>query len=153
MADGENGLEDGAEIDDRQGVAVVFDDKSEDEDGAGMVNEVRDESSEDEAEDRRIDQVQKKMATAGGAADDRDEEARELPEEEAMIIDSGPRKPRGRKEKAKSFIPAREIDAYWLQRQIGQVYSDAHIQQVKTQEALTYICPGPQRKKAARKSL
>jgi pre-mRNA-splicing helicase BRR2 len=49
MGDGENGVEDGAEIDDRQGVAVVFDDNSEDEDGQEMVNEVRDESSEDEA--------------------------------------------------------------------------------------------------------
>jgi len=62
MGDGDGGAEDGAEIDDRQGVAVVFDDNSEDEDGQEMVNEIRDESSEDEAgEDIRIDLARKKV--------------------------------------------------------------------------------------------
>jgi len=71
MADGEAGAENGAEIDDRQGVAVVFDDNSEDEDGQEMVDEVRDESSEDEndIEDRP---GAEEAATAGGAGEDRD---------------------------------------------------------------------------------
>lgn len=142
MRDGEDGAEDGAEIDDRQGVAVVFDDNSEDEDEAGMVNEVRDESSDDEdGEDRP---GAEEVATAGGAGEDRDEEDQELPEEEAMIIDSAPANGESGKAKDKSFIPAREIDAYWLQRQIGLVYSDAHIQQVKTQQALHTLSGAPE---------
>lgn len=137
MGDGENGAEDGAEIDDRQGVAVVFDDNSEDEDGQQMVNEIRDESSESEDEGDVEDRPgAEETATAGGAALDNDEESHELPEEEAMIIDSGAGETVNHKEKDKSFIPAREIDAYWLQRQIGAIYSDAHTQQVKTQNAL-----------------
>ncbi|KAJ5026530.1 Sec63 Brl domain-containing protein [Bipolaris maydis] len=44
-----------------------------------------------------------------------------------------------RKNGADQLIPAHEIDAYWLQRQIGQIYEDAHIQQEKTQEALKFL--------------
>jgi pre-mRNA-splicing helicase BRR2 len=153
MADGENGAEDGAEIDDRQGVAVVFDDNSEDEDGAGMVDEVRDESSEDEADDIEDRPGAEEVATAGGAAEDRDEEAEGLPEEEAMIIDSAPGGGAGDGDKDKSFISAREIDAYWLQRQIGLIYSDAHIQQVKTQEALHILSGAPEEEGGEEKPL
>jgi pre-mRNA-splicing helicase BRR2 len=143
MADGDNGAEDGAEIDDRQGVAVVFDDNSEDEDGAEMINEVRDESSGDEDEDVEDRPGGEEVATAGGAGEDRDEEAQELPEDETMIIDSIQGSGVAEKSKDKSFIPARDIDAYWLQRHIGVIYSDAHIQQVKTQEALHILSGTP----------
>ncbi|KAH8602881.1 Sec63 Brl domain-containing protein [Bisporella sp. PMI_857] len=136
MADGDNTGEDGAEIDDRQGVAVVFDDNSEDEEGAELVDEIREESSEDEDRDEEDRPGAEEAATAGGAGADRDEESQELIDEEAMIIDSGQGNGTTGKEKDKSFIPARDIDAYWLQRQIGLIYSDAHIQQAKTQEAL-----------------
>ncbi|KAH6709629.1 Sec63 Brl domain-containing protein [Leptodontidium sp. MPI-SDFR-AT-0119] len=154
MGDGDVGAEDSAEIDDRQGVAVVFDDNSEDEDGQEMVNEIRDESSEDEDDADIEDRPgEEEGATAGGAAQDKDEEARELPEEEAIIIDSGAGNDTSSKDKDKSFIPAREIDAYWLQRQIGAIYSDAHIQQVKTQEALTILSGAPDEEGGEEKQL
>ena len=144
MADGENGAEDGAEIDDRQGVAVVFDDNSEDEDSAEMVDEVRDESSEDEVDDSEDRPGAEEVATAGGAAEDRDEESRELLDEEAMILDSAPADSSSSdKDKDKNSIPARDIDAYWLQRQIGTIYSDAHIQSIKTQQALHVLSGTP----------
>ncbi|TVY81829.1 Pre-mRNA-splicing factor brr2 [Lachnellula suecica] len=153
MADGENGAEDGAEIDDRQGVAVVFDDNSEDEDGAEMVNEIRDESSEDEDEVDMEDRPgAEEAATAGGAGEDREEGAQELPEEE-MVLDSGPANGESGKDKEKNFIPAREIDAYWLQRQIGEIYSDAHIQQVKTQQALHTLSGAPEEEGGEEKPL
>jgi pre-mRNA-splicing helicase BRR2 len=134
MDDGDNG-EDGAEIDDRQGVAVVFDDNSEDEEGGQIVNEVRDESDDEEDEGDRPGEEE--VGTAGGAGEDRDEEGEDLVDGEAIILDSGAGSGGGKAEgKDKGFIPAREIDAYWLQRQIGSIYSDAHIQQVKTQQAL-----------------
>lgn len=154
MGDGEGNGEDGAEIDDRQGVAVVFDDNSEDEDGQEMVNEIRDESSEDEDEGDVEDRPgAEEGATAGGAANDGDEDSHELPEEEAMIIDSGAGDRVNPKDKEKSFIPAREIDAYWLQRQIGAIYSDAHTQQVKTQEALTILSGAPEEEGGEEKQL
>jgi pre-mRNA-splicing helicase BRR2 len=152
MGDDDGGAEDGAEIDDRQGVAVVFDDNSEDEDGQEMVDEVRDESSEDEAdvEDRP---GAEEIATAGGAGQDRDEEDQELPEEEALIIDSGPVGGTAGTGKDRSLIPARDIDAYWLQRQIGSIYSDAHIQQLKTQQALHTLSGAPQEEGGEEKPL
>lgn len=145
MGDGENAAEDGAEIDDRQGVAVVFDDNSEDEEDGEMINEVRDESSEDEEDDQEDVPGLEEKASAGGAGEDRDEEALDLVEGEAMIIDSPMDGGSGPKasEKDKYFIAAREIDAYWLQRQIGLIYSDAHIQQVKTKQALHMLSGAP----------
>ncbi|KAI9745256.1 MAG: DEIH-box ATPase [Claussenomyces sp. TS43310] len=134
MGDGIGG-EDGAEIDDRQGVAVVFDEESEDEEGGEMINEVRDESSGDEDEEDRP--ATEEIALAGGAGEDHDVEEEGLMEGEAMILDpatSGKATKLPRKDQ--DFIPARDIDAYWLQRQIGLIYADAHIQQVKTQQAL-----------------
>ncbi|KAH7416947.1 Sec63 Brl domain-containing protein [Cadophora sp. MPI-SDFR-AT-0126] len=154
MGDADAGAEDGAEIDDRQGVAVVFDDNSEDEDGQEMVNEIREESSEDEEDEDIEDRPGvEESATAGGAAQDMDEEPRALPEEEAIILDSGTGSDSGSKDKGKSFIAAREIDAYWLQRQIGAIYSDAHMQQVKTQEALTILSGAPDEEGGEEKQL
>lgn len=139
MEDAENGGEDGAEIDDRQGVAVVFDDNSEDEEDAGLTNEVRDESSdeEDDAEDL---QEGDDAAEAGGAGEDRDLEGIDLADGEDLVIDSAPLvRESGDRAKDVDFIPARDIDAYWLQRQIGAIYTDAHLQQVKTQQALQML--------------
>jgi pre-mRNA-splicing helicase BRR2 len=140
MGDGEDGGEDGAEIDDKQGVAVVFDDSSEDDEAREIVNEVRDEPSEGESDEEDIPEEEK--PTARGAGEDREEEDQDLVEGQAMIIDSSTHRSLGEDlGKENYLIPAREIDAYWLQRQIGQIYSDAHLQQVKTQQAL-YILSG-----------
>ena len=51
-----------------------------------------------------------------------------------MVIEN--KRPRGFKEENDpKFVPAHDIDAYWLQRQIGEIYEDAHIQSEKTKEA------------------
>ena len=137
MGDGEDAGENGAEIDDRQGVAVVFDENSEDDDGGEMINEVREESSDEEADDEQDNPEVEEKAGAGGAGEDRDEEELDLVEGEAIILDSAAESSTAKaSEKDKYFILAREIDAYWLQRQVGLIYSDAHIQQVKTKQAL-----------------
>jgi len=128
------------EIDGRQGVAVNFEN---DEDDEGMVDVVRDESSEDEEED--VDEERPgldEVAEAGEAGEDRDEEGAGLADGEAMIIDSAP--DRGKtKTQEKNHIPARDIDAYWLQRQIGRVYPDAHIQHDKALSALHILSGEP----------
>jgi pre-mRNA-splicing helicase BRR2 len=60
---------DEAELDDRQGVAVVFDEDEEDEDGVGRTYEVRDddESDADEDDDIQDQPGLEEVATAGGA--------------------------------------------------------------------------------------
>ncbi|KAJ2981693.1 hypothetical protein NQ176_g1869 [Zarea fungicola] len=124
MGDGTGG---DAEIDERQGVAVDFDDEDEDE----IVPEVRDESSdsEDEDEDRSEDDTPKPDTEV---KDDGDE----------MILDDGKSSSKP-KPTEKGYIPARDIDAFWLQREIGAFYPDAHEQTDKTKDALCILSGEP----------
>ena len=126
----EGGLEGeaGGELDERQGVAVVFDEEDEDEDRMGT--EVRD-------EDELTDEEEEEKPEGEESGERPDLEGLEG-EAEEMVIDGGA----GRDEKTRErtmIIPAREIDAYWLQRQIGGIYSDAHIQQEKARDALEIL--------------
>ncbi|KAH7137213.1 Sec63 Brl domain-containing protein [Dactylonectria estremocensis] len=130
-ADGED-----AEIDERQGVAVAFDDEDEDE-GDNIVNEVRDESSEDEADE---DEDEEPKADDAAAEDDE------------MVLDSAPAGGK-QKDKQQNAVPARDIDAFWLQRQIGSFYPDAHEQTDKTKEALRIISGEPDEAGGEEKSL
>jgi len=124
--DMEGGLDEaGGELDERQGVAVVFD-EDEDDERMGTVDEIRDEdelSDEDEADEQDRPDIDQPTGE-------------ELGEDDEMVIDGGIDRDDKAKDKAGMDVPVREIDAYWLQRQIGALYSDAHIQQEKTQEAL-----------------
>jgi len=128
------------EIDGRQGVAVNFEN---DDDDDGMLDVVRDESSEDEddeADEERpgLDEA----AEAGEAGEDRDVEEAGLADGEAIVIDSAPGR-RKSKAQEKNYLPARDIDAYWLQRQIGRVYPDAHTQHDKALSALQILSGEP----------
>ena len=138
MQDGEG--DNGAELDERQGVAVVFDEDEEDEDGIARTYEVRDESDSDEEPGDDIEDRPgaEEAATAGGAAA-KDVEDDDL-SDGGMVIDGGLQASDSSKRKGEDItLAAHEIDAYWLQRQIGSVYDDAHIQQTKTQEALQIL--------------
>ena len=138
--DEEDGGEDEAELDEKQGVAVVFDDDEEDEDGGAQTFEIRDEG--DTSSDEESDDVEGKPE--GPAADDdakRDDPIADTGEAEEMIIDgnlNGTSAKRDRKLE-KNLISVRSIDAFWLQRQIGAIYADAHVQQSKTQAALELL--------------
>lgn len=129
----EQGLdgEAGAEIDERQGVAVVFDEEDEDEDRMGTLDEVRDE--DELTEDEEADE-QETLEAAEAHADKED-----LPAAEEMIIDGGITRDEAQRDKAAINVPAREIDAYWLQRQVGSFYTDAHIQHEKARDALQIL--------------
>ncbi|KAK7545695.1 RNA helicase BRR2, DEAD-box superfamily [Phyllosticta paracitricarpa] len=125
----------GAELDDRQGVAVVFDEE-EDEEDAGQTFEVRDEndtSDEDDGEFADRHGAEEAVAAGGGIVPE-EEEAKI--DEDGMVIDGAAE---GGDDKEIKPIPAYEIDAYWLQRQIGHIYEDAHIQQEKSQKALQLL--------------
>lgn len=145
------GAEDEGEIDDRQGVAVAFED--EDEDADGIVHEVREESS-DEEEDEEDRPDLEEQATAGGAGEDREEEEAGLADGDAMIIDSAPPDSKTQKAtKETNYIPAFQIDAFWLQRQIGRLYPDAHVQHDKTIQALHILSGEPDEEGGDEKSL
>ena len=142
--DGEDNAaaEGGAELDERQGVAVVFDESDEDEEAAGRTFEVRDEdepSSDEEVDDIKGQPGDQDEAMSGVLAEEGSAQAGAGDEE--MIIDDiqdGVGTKRVRKAD-KNAVPVRDIDAYWLQRQIGVIYEDAHVQQSKTQEGLEIL--------------
>ncbi|KAH8433695.1 ATP-dependent RNA helicase BRR2 [Aspergillus melleus] len=123
--------EGGEELDERQGVAVVFDEEDEDDERMGTVDEVRDEDSDEEEADQQdvpgVDETTTEKA-----------DLENLDGTEEMIIDGGLSRGEDRRDKG-LHVPAREIDAYWLQRQIGNAYSDAHIQQEKATGALEIL--------------
>jgi pre-mRNA-splicing helicase BRR2 len=118
----------GGELDERQGVAVVFDEEDEDDERTGTVDEIRDEDSdEDEADEQ--DQPEGDDVAAAQDTEEGDE----------MVIDGGLGKTDKDGDKTGLNVSAREIDAYWLQRQIGALYTDAHIQHEKAGEALEIL--------------
>uniref|UniRef100_A0A8H7ND89 Brr2 N-terminal helicase PWI domain-containing protein n=1 Tax=Bionectria ochroleuca TaxID=29856 RepID=A0A8H7ND89_BIOOC len=129
---------DDADIDERQGVAVTFDDEAGDEE---LENEVRDVSSEDEDDEDEENEDGVAQATNGDA--DGDDE---------MILDSGPVAGK-QKDKEKHSVPARDIDAFWLQRQVGSLYPDAHEQTDKTKDALRILSGEPDEAGSEEKSL
>lgn len=120
----------GAEIDDRQGVAVVFDVSDEDEEGP-QRNEVLDPEEDDSDED--VAQAQDSDNDAAG-----DSESVSNRAEDEMVLDSGLGKSERRQAEA-GLVPVHDIDAYWLQRQLGVIFDDAHVQQTKTQEVLQIL--------------
>ena len=129
----------GVKLDEKQGVAVVFDDEDEDDEGNAMTREVKDEdeaSSDEEAdEEAEIPGV----AAVNGEQPDGDP-GEDAGEGEEMINtgDTNVISKRERKTEKKE-VQVRDIDAYWLQRQVGAIYNDAHVQQVKTHEGLQIL--------------
>lgn len=142
--DGVATAEDGAELDEKQGVAVVFDESDEDEEDVAKNFEVRDEnepSSDEETEDvedRPDAEIAGARESSAAPADDENSEGEDL------IIDGNVDATKSNKGKnsEKNYVSVRDIDAYWLQRQVGGVYTDAHTQQSKTQEALQILGGG-----------
>jgi len=125
----DNDDEDG--LDEREGVAVDFgaDDEEDDEDARNF--EVREDGGESD-DDLRVGE--------DDAAGDDDNQARYADDggDDEMVLDNSVER-RGQGGQDELSIPAHEIDAYWLQRQIGQIYEDAHIQTEKTREAEAII--------------
>lgn len=111
------GAENEAELDERQGVAVVFDESDEDEDGLRGMDEIRDDDESDE-EGSDIEGQPGADEVAGDRTG--------LDGDEEMIIDGGRIGDAKVSAAEKHIIPVREIDAYWLQRQIAAIFPDEH---------------------------
>ncbi|KAK3054468.1 Pre-mRNA-splicing helicase BRR2 [Extremus antarcticus] len=122
----------GADIDERQGVAVDFGDEDDEEEGGGRTFEVRDEG--EESEDELAMGMEEVAEDDAGPPQDGEGQDDEMEEDDGMVIENTSRQ-RKREERDPMFVPAHDIDAYWLQREVGQIYGDAHIQSEKTQEA------------------
>ena len=89
--DGADDGEAGGDLDERQGVAVVFDESDEDEDGVARTFEVRDEddsSDDDDGADVEDRPGAEESATAGGAADVRSDGS-DAGDADEMVIDNG----------------------------------------------------------------
>ncbi|PHH89034.1 hypothetical protein CDD83_6731 [Cordyceps sp. RAO-2017] len=127
-----------AEIDTRQGVAVTFDDDEGDDD---VAHEVHEELSEDDVSDGDGDENQDM---------ERDERVTTVDEQVALGDGGSLAK---KKDEESHTIPAREIDAFWLQRQIGAFYPDAHEQTDKTKAALRILSGEPDTADGEEKSL
>ncbi|KAH9979649.1 putative RNA helicase [Russula compacta] len=116
-----------AEIDDEVGVAVVFDEEeqeSEEEEGY----EIRDES-DDEEEGAEGD----KEGEAAGAEG-------EAEGEDALVIGGASSSKAGGKAKAdKDIVSPHSIDAFWVQRLVGEVYSDPQTASDKTAAVLSIL--------------
>jgi len=127
-ADGAGGEE---EIDDREGVAVVFEDESDDEDDGVGQFVVRDDESDDEAgagEEEEGDATEKPAADGEDGDDD------------GLVIGADSRKRKDRKQAVdKDIVPASDIDAYWLQRQISSLHPDPHLAAMKTAAAFDIL--------------
>ncbi|KAF2013170.1 Sec63-domain-containing protein [Aaosphaeria arxii CBS 175.79] len=132
MGEDNDGLDD-AELDENQGVAVVFDEDEDDEE-ARQTFEVRDEDTSDEDDDDDAAAPDELGDGQNGAEGDRD-----IADGEEIIIQGEQGALDDRTGGSEQLIPTHEIDAYWLQRQIGQVYEDAHTQQEKTHDALKIL--------------
>ncbi|KAF7506948.1 hypothetical protein GJ744_011079 [Endocarpon pusillum] len=133
--DDDNGGDNGAELDERQGVAVVFDESDEDEDGAARTYEVRDEG-EPSSDEEDVEEARDAVSDVKDPADP-DDAGGDDASDGGMVLDGGLNKA-GRQDGANSpdVLQVHDIDAYWLQRQVGNIYTDAHVQQTKAQEAL-----------------
>ena len=96
---------DGA-IDEEQGVAVVFEgDEEDDENNGGYMD------AENDGED--------------GDDDDDDDEGGEEQSGRRGVVSGAGGDDDGDDDGADDSLPARDVDAYWLQRQLAQHYSDA----------------------------
>lgn len=130
-ADGE------AELDERQGVAVAFEDEDEEDEDRAQTFVVRDGDSSDEDADVEATSEARPVSMANGSGDP----VEETGEADGLVYDGGTNDAGdGRAQKSRSkHVSTREVDAYWLQRQIGTIYNDAHDQQEKTRQAMQIL--------------
>ncbi|XP_075249167.1 U5 small nuclear ribonucleoprotein 200 kDa helicase-like [Convolutriloba macropyga] len=135
------------EIDETYGVNVQFDDSDEEnqdntglEPGGGdnVYGEVRDKGSdsEDDEEDEGSDTD---MDTAEGEGEGDKSEGKEK-QEAKKHLNAGLTAAASKKgSKSGEELNPRDIDAYWLQRNLSKVYSDAHASQKKADEVLAIL--------------
>ncbi|KIJ55099.1 hypothetical protein M422DRAFT_219656 [Sphaerobolus stellatus SS14] len=113
-----------AEIDDEVGVAVVFEDNEDEEEEEEEEFEIRDASEDEEEAEKEGEEEDKAL----------DED-----EEDEIVLGAGGSRSGKAGKSASDRISPHEIDGFWLQRQIAEVYPDPVTATEKTTEALTIL--------------
>ena len=112
-----------AEIDDEVGVAVVFEDEEEEEEEEEEGYEIREESDEEAHDEGR----------------EGSERATDEDEADAIVFGVGSSRTAKSSKSSTDRISPHEIDGFWLQRQIAEVYPDPVTATDKTTEALSIL--------------
>ncbi|GJN87131.1 hypothetical protein Rhopal_000076-T1 [Rhodotorula paludigena] len=137
-ADGEDedGAGDASKIDDDVGVAVVFEEEEDEDDEAdGDGFEVRDDDSDDEADER----VEGPTGTGGG---EDDEMVTGIDADDDTVVvgaAAGASTSSSSKKATDGSVSAREIDGFWLQRLVAQSYADPLEAAQKTEQAMALL--------------
>lgn len=121
--------------DENNGVAVDFGD---DDDQDEQNFDVRDASDSSDNGDDGQDDAQS-TADQDAINHDMNQDDTAVDEIRLQVQDPADSKPR-----QQHGVSAYDIDAYWLQRQIGTVYQDPHVQQEKTKQALASMTDNPE---------
>ncbi|GAW10525.1 Sec63-domain-containing protein [Lentinula edodes] len=123
------------EIDDEVGVAVVFDDEDEESEDDGEGFEVRDDDDDDDDEESSSEPEVDGPRVAIEGDDD-----------EEIVIGDKPSSSKKQTSKSKhssskddDLVSPHSIDAFWVQRQISQVYPDPHTSSTKASEVLSIL--------------
>ena len=123
------------EIDQETGVAVLFDDEEEesDQDGVGYV--VRDGSDDSDAsDDERAPRQSKDDGLASDAEDDADgDDALMIGSSTSAAVNANSH------QRDPTHVAPRDIDAFWIQRQVAQHYPDAHEASEKADSAFDIL--------------
>jgi pre-mRNA-splicing helicase BRR2 len=117
------------ELDQQQGVAVVW--QHDGDEQAGVEPEEMSESDEE-------------MGGFGGAdvepeVDAEIAEAAEQSEDEDALVIGAATADKQDSDTDPKLVPAHEIDVYWLPRELGQIFDDAHVRQEKSKEVLAIL--------------
>ncbi|KAJ3858454.1 P-loop containing nucleoside triphosphate hydrolase protein [Lentinula novae-zelandiae] len=116
------------EIDDEVGVAVVFDDEEEESEDDGEGFEVRDDEEDEESS----------SSSSSSSEDERPRVAIEGDDDEEIVVGEKPKK-QPTKSKKDEVVSPHSIDAFWVQRQISQVYPDPHTSSTKASSVLSIL--------------
>ncbi|KAJ3264529.1 DEIH-box ATPase [Chytriomyces hyalinus] len=120
-------------LDDEYGVAVVFD-EDEDEENDGNDDEGNESADEYEVRDNEDEEDNENQSDQDGNENDKDNE------DEYIINAPVNAKTKTEASSASASLSTalnpHDVDAFWLQRQISNIYPDPHIAQQKTNSAL-----------------
>ena len=116
------------ELDDKEGVAVIFDEEDDDEEEVNRYEVENGESDNDAEGDEDEDMAEKPEG-----------EEEEEGDEDGLVIGLDSRKKSRKEAVDKDVVSATDIDAFWLQRQISSLYTDPHLSSTKTSAAFNIL--------------
>lgn len=112
-----------AEIDEEMGVAVVFDEEEQEEEEEEGY-EIREESDDEEDEEKEGDEPPPESLAEDG---------------DALVIGNDSAARAGKTKVDKDIVPPHTVDAFWVQRQVSEVYPDPVTAAEKASSILTIL--------------